>query len=236
MIEFDNVSCRLGDQKFLFSVQIATNSLTIIAGESGSGKTTFLNLLAGFEIPDSGSVSVDRENMLKYSPGERPVSLVFQDNNLFSHLTVESNIGLGLRPSLFLSSAERERVSVALADVGLTGFEKRMPQTLSGGERQRVAFARALVRKKSVLALDEPFAALDPGMRRDMGQLLLQLHKRELNTVVMVSHNPDDVFSLASHVIFLDKGQAVFSGSVTEFAAKQDNDQIVRFLEGETSP
>ena len=236
MIEFDAVALTLGEQSFFFDAQIKSQSVTMVTGPSGSGKTTLLNLLAGFEIPNSGTVSVNGMPMNNLQPGQRPVSLIFQDNNVFSHLSVQSNVGLGLRPSLKLSKKDLAEIGKALADVGLNGFEKRMPDSLSGGERQRVAFARALVRKKDVIALDEPFAALDPSKRREMGHLLLQLHKRERNTIVMVTHNPDDVLALASDVIFLDQGSVIFSGSVEEFKFKKYNELISGFLKHATLP
>ena len=236
MIEFDKVTLTLGNQDFFFDTRIKPQSVTLIVGPSGSGKTTMLNLLAGFETPGSGLVTIDGKPMNLLRPGERPVSLVFQDNNVFSHLTVQSNIGLGLRPSLRLSEQDLADITKALSDVGLGGFEHRMPDSLSGGERQRVAFARALVRKKTVMALDEPFAALDPGRRRELGALLLQLQKKHKNTVVMVTHNPDDVLALATDVIFLNQGKVIFSGSVEEFVLRKGDEPIAAFLNDVTLP
>jgi len=236
MIEFDEVTLTLGKQDFFFDAYIKAESVTLIVGPSGSGKTTMLNLLAGFETPASGVVSIDGKSMNLLRPGERPVSLVFQDNNVFSHLSVQSNIGLGLRPSLRLSEQDQSDITKALSDVGLGGFEHRMPDGLSGGERQRVAFARALVRKKTVMALDEPFAALDPGRRRELGALLIQLQKKQKNTVVMVTHNPDDVLALATDVIFLDQGRVIFSGSVEEFVLRKKIELIASFLKDGSMP
>ena len=133
---------------------------------SGSGKSTLLNVIAGFETPDAGKVEILGENVAGRDPAERPVSVIFQEHNLFAHLDVATNIGLGIDPALRLGVEGKRRKSPArLLRVGFEGFGKRLPPTLSGGERQRVALARALVRRKPILLLDEPFAALDPGLR-----------------------------------------------------------------------
>ena len=183
-IRLENVALTLGDKHFFFDTEIASGAITAVTGASGSGKSTLLNLIAGFETPDKafpgkmgtgfpfgnatkssmGRILVDGKDISRLHPAERPVSLVFQDNNLFGHLDLLTNIGLGISPSLKLSAADRDRISAALTRVGLGGFEKRLPPTLSGGERQRAAFARALVRNRPLLLLDEPFAALHPGL------------------------------------------------------------------------
>jgi thiamine transport system ATP-binding protein len=222
MIVFEQVHLTLGRQTFDFDVRIKSGSVTMIVGASGSGKSTFLNLLAGFERPLSGSILIDDARVDALLPGQRPLSMVFQSNNLFAHLPVETNVALGIRPAMTFTAEERQTVSKALQDVGLAGFETRLPETLSGGEQQRVAFARALVRKKKILALDEPFAALDPAMREEMGSLLLTLHQREKNTIIMVTHNPDDVAALATDVILLADGRILFSGTKDAFLQHRD--------------
>jgi thiamine transport system ATP-binding protein len=158
--------------------------------------------------------------------------VIFQDNNLFSHLDVFTNIALGINPSLKLSAQERQSVSNALQRVGLAGFEKRLPPNLSGGERQRVAMARALVRHRSVLLLDEPFAALDPGLRAGMAELLSSLHQETGNTVLLVTHKPEEVQQLAKHVVFMDKGKILFQGTPEIFSENGNIPQIRTFLRG----
>jgi thiamine transport system ATP-binding protein len=140
-------------------------------------------------------------------PAARPVSILFQDNNLFGHLTVAQNIGLGIAPRLKLEKVQAERVERALASVGIKGLGKRLPSELSGGERQRAALARALLRDKPVLLLDEPFAALGPAMRVEMLDLVLQLQAENNLTVIMVTHNPDDAAHFATHIGFVENGQ-----------------------------
>ncbi|MBP2550426.1 thiamine transport system ATP-binding protein [Neorhizobium galegae] len=205
-VELLDVRLVLGSARFHFDCRLEEGVITAITGPSGSGKSTLLNLVAGFETPDSGRVRLSGRDMTGVHPGQRPLSLVFQDNNLFAHLDLLTNVGLGIHPALKLSPADRRAVSDALSRVGLAGYEKRMPGTLSGGERQRAAFARALVRKRPLLLLDEPFAALDPALRVSMAELLLNLHRESGNTVVIVTHDRDEVTRLADRVLGVENG------------------------------
>lgn len=230
-VKLDGVGLRLGKAEFDFDCQIAKGRITAIAGPSGSGKSTLLNLVAGFEQPDRGHIVIEGEDVTDRRPSERPVSLVFQDNNLFAHLDLFTNVGLGINPSLRLDAGQKQEVSHALSRVGLAGMEKRKPPTLSGGERQRAAFARTLVRRKPVLMLDEPFAALDPGLRSDMAALLVALHEETRNTVLLVSHDREEVMALADRILFLDGGKIVFHGTVAEFQKRGELEAIGRFLQ-----
>jgi thiamine transport system ATP-binding protein len=231
-VHFDRVSLKLGLQEFSFDCRLPQGMITAITGPSGSGKSTLLNLIAGFETPDAGTIMIDGRDVVQLAPAERPVSVIFQDNNLFSHLDVFTNIALGINPSLKLTGRERQSVSNALERVGLAGFEKRLPPNLSGGERQRVAMARALVRHRSVLLLDEPFAALDPGLRAGMADLLSSLHQETGNTVLLVTHKPEEVQQLAKHVVFMDKGKILFQGTPEIFSENGNIPQIRTFLKG----
>ncbi|GAK71363.1 thiamine ABC transporter ATP-binding protein [Agrobacterium rubi TR3 = NBRC 13261] len=231
-VRLDNVTLTLGHQEFLLDCGFERGKVTAVVGPSGSGKSTLLNLVAGFEAPDAGRVLIDGHDMRGLDPSQRPVSLIFQDNNLFSHLDIVTNVGLGVSPSLRLSSEDKARISQALERVGLGGFEKRMPSTMSGGERQRAALARALVRQRAVMLLDEPFAALDPGLRSGMAALLKQLHADMQNTVLLVTHQPDDIRRLADAVIFLSDGRVLYKGSVEDFFAATHIDAISTFLSG----
>ena len=206
-IVLDHVRLSLGEKDFVFDGRIEGAKVTAVTGRSGSGKSTLLNLIAGFERADSGDILIGGRPMGRRHVGDRPVSVVFQENNLFAHLDIFTNVGLGLDPALKLDAGERARIADALGRVGLAGYEQRMPATLSGGERQRVAFARALVRDRPVLLLDEPFAALDPDMRGEMGRLLLELHRESGNTVVIVSHEPDEVEAIAAHRLVVKDGR-----------------------------
>ena len=214
-IRLEKTALQLGTKRFSFDIAMTDGAITALSGPSGSGKSTLLNLIAGFEIPESGRILIAGEDVTHAHPSKRPISLVFQDNNLFAHLDLVTNIGLGVDPSLKLSREDRVRISQSLERVGLAGFETRKPGTLSGGERQRAAFARVLVRKRTVLLMDEPFAALDPELRSSMASLLLDLHRETGNTVVIVSHDRAEVQKLADVVVAVDDGTIVNSAANT---------------------
>lgn len=216
-----------------FDCTVPAERIVAVAGASGSGKSTLFNIIAGFEQPERGEVIILGEEMTGRAPAERPVSIIFQEHNLFAHLDVATNVGFGISPALRLNAADRMKVEDALARVGLAGFGKRLPPTLSGGERQRVALARAFVRHRPILLLDEPFAALDPGMRAEMRALISDLHEEEGNTILMITHHPDDVRALADSVLFLDRGRIVAHDEVDRFLGRRDIAAINRFLGNE---
>jgi len=229
-IGLQGVHVRYPNAHLQFDCSIRRGEIAAIVGVSGSGKSTLFNVIAGFETPDDGRVEIFGEDVASVEPSERPVSVIFQDHNLFSHLDVATNIGLGINPALRLGVKERGKIAASLMRVGLEGFGRRLPPTLSGGERQRVALARALVRRKPILLLDEPFAALDPGLRAGMSQLLLDLHEQEGNTILIITHHPDDLRRLADSVVFLDDGRIVAHQPTVEFLARRDDPAINAFL------
>jgi thiamine transport system ATP-binding protein len=219
------VETRLGTSEFHFGLTLEGPGIVAISGPSGAGKSTLFHLIAGFEAPRHGTIELDGRDVTADPPGKRPLTYIFQDHNLFAHLDVFTNIALGISPSLRLSAAERTQISDALAKVGLAGFEHRMPQKLSGGERQRVAFARALVRKRPFLLLDEAFASLDETLRAGMGELLKKLQRENQMMVLMISHDRREIAALADQVTEIRDGRNVFSGNVAEWR------QFVNFRE-----
>ena len=229
-IEMQQVGLQLGNQNFRFDCRLPADTVIAVTGASGAGKSTLLNLLAGFDTAHKGRILIAGKDATEVYPAQRPVSLVFQDNNLFAHLDVFTNIGLGINPAMKLTAADRRSISSSLEKVGLAGFERRMPGTLSGGERQRVAFARALVRNRPVLLLDEPFAALDPGLRNGMAALLLDMHRETGNSVVVVSHDPDEVKRIADFGLFIEDGRIVVAAPIDEFLGRQDHPGLTQFL------
>ncbi len=219
MIDLDHLTFRYEDLHMDFSLHVPRGSFTAIIGPSGGGKSTLLNLIAGFERPLSGTLTIDGKNMSGLSPALRPVNMIFQDHNAFAHLDVFANVALGISPSLKLTETQKQDVADALARIGLGQLSTRKPGDLSGGERQRIAIARALVRHKPVLLLDEPFAALGPALRRDMLLLIKNLQAEKSLTVVMVTHQPEDAKSAADHTAFLSDGHIIACRPTAELFA-----------------
>jgi thiamine transport system ATP-binding protein len=222
MIRLSSVAFRYEDMDMLFDAAFPEASLTAVLGPSGGGKTTLLNLIAGFEAPLSGRITIGGADVTALAPGQRPVSMIFQDNNVFAHLDIRRNVALGLSTSLKLEPAQRKRVDAALAEVGLAELAHRLPGEVSGGERQRVAIARALVRDRPVLLLDEPFAALGPALRRDMLDLVRSMQQARGMTVVMVTHQPEDAEYAATHTAYLEAGRIIALRPTADLFAADD--------------
>lgn len=231
-VGLDDVRFRYADAEMAFDTLFPAGNVTAVMGPSGSGKSTLLNLVAGFESPDSGKVTFGDVDLTGATPSQRPVSMVFQENNLFSHLTVADNVGLGISPSLRLTADDRALVERALQQTGLAGKEKRLPRELSGGERQRVALARVLVRNRPVLLLDEPFASLGPALREDMVGLLRQLQADRPMTVLFVTHQPEDAARIADTVVFLDEGRIAAQGPASAFFGPTPPEIFRRYVGG----
>jgi thiamine transport system ATP-binding protein len=230
MIRLDHVTFRYEDMRMEFDLTVARGEFLGIIGPSGSGKSTLLNLIAGFETPVSGRVEITGSNMTALPPAMRPVSMIFQDNNSFAHLDVWTNVALGLSPSMHLDAHARARIDDALRATGLEDYSRRKPGEVSGGERQRIAIARALVRDKPVLLLDEPFTALGPKLRRDMLDLVLSLHKARGLTTLMVSHHPDDARQAADRTAFIFEGRILAVAPTEELFAATRHPEIVEYL------
>lgn len=208
MLTLENLLLKQGSFCLQADLTIEPEKKVAILGASGGGKSTLLATIAGFLVPSQGRVIWKNTDITATAPAKRPVSMVFQDNNLFPHMTVEQNVGLGLSPSLKLNTDGRPRVAAAIARVGLDGLNKRKPSALSGGQIARVALARLLVQDNPVMLLDEPFAALGPGMRAEMLDLVSELAKESGATLLMVSHAPEDALRIADQVIVVADGAA----------------------------
>jgi thiamine transport system ATP-binding protein len=179
-----------------------------VIGPSGAGKSTLLNAIAGFVAPPTGRILWDGLDLTALPPGERPLTILFQDQNLFPHLTVAQNLGLGLSPHLRLSPDQHMAIDRALDRVGLTALGPRLPSQLSGGQQGRAALARALLRARPLLLLDEPFAALGPALKADMLELVTEVAAETGATVLMVTHDPADAKRFADQTILVADGIA----------------------------
>lgn len=179
-----------------------------VLGPSGAGKSTLLNAIAGFVAPHSGRILWDGAEIGDLPPGQRPVTILFQDQNLFPHLTVERNLALGLSPDGRLDDAARARIVEALERTGLAGLGARRPGQLSGGQQGRAALARALLRARPLLVLDEPFAALGPALKAEMLALVRAVADETGATVLMVTHDPQDARRLEGLTMLVAEGRA----------------------------
>lgn len=208
MLTLDHLELQQGAFHLTADLQVATGAITAIIGPSGAGKSTLLSAIAGFLAPTAGKVLWDGIDLSALPPGKRPISILFQDQNLFPHLTVAQNLGLGLRPDLRLSAEDHQKIEAALGRVGLDGMSDRKPGSLSGGQQSRVALARALLRARPLLLLDEPFAALGPALTVEMLDMVRALATEVGTTVLMVSHDPSDARRIASQTILVAQGRA----------------------------
>ena len=214
MINLDNVLYHYEQHNMAFQLNVDKGERIAILGPSGAGKSTLLNLIAGFIFAEQGTIMLDQQNHTYTAPAKRPVSMLFQENNLFAHLTVEQNIALGLDPGLHLTTEQKQICADIMAKSGLADFSQRLPAQLSGGQRQRVALARCLIREKPILLLDEPFSALDPALRAEMLTLVEDMGKERNLTLLMVSHNIDDAIRIAQRVLLIANGAIHYDGSI----------------------
>ncbi|MAM63306.1 ATP-binding cassette domain-containing protein [Maritimibacter sp. UBA3975] len=207
MLTLENLHVDLGEFTLDATLTVGTGRKVAILGPSGAGKSTLLAAIAGFQ-PATGRIAWNDDSLAGRAPADRPITTIFQDNNLFPHLTAAQNVGLGLRPDLRLTKADETQVEEALARVGLDGLGPRKPARLSGGQAARVALARALLRHKPVMLLDEPFGALGPALRDEMLGLVRDLADETGATLLMVSHEPEDARTIADEVILVADGRA----------------------------
>ncbi|WP_289042849.1 ATP-binding cassette domain-containing protein [uncultured Aliiroseovarius sp.] len=207
MLTLEDAWVDLGDFTLAADFSVSVGRRVAVLGPSGAGKSTLLAMIAGFQPLSRGRVMWCGSPMAD-DPAARPISMVFQDNNLFPHLSVTQNVGLGLRPDLRLMREDHKRVEAALGRVGLAGKGARKPAQLSGGQIARVALARVLLRDRPILLLDEPFDALGPALRVEMLDLVAELATETQATMLMVSHNPEDARRIADEVILVEGGRA----------------------------
>lgn len=209
MLTIDAAEIRVGSFRLTADMAIATGARVGVIGPSGAGKSTLLAAIAGFQPLAHGAIHWMGQDMAALAPGQRPVTMLFQDGNLFPHLTAEQNVGLGVGPDLRLSRADWARVDAVLAEVGLAGLGARRPADLSGGQQSRVALARALIRARPLLLLDEPFAALGPALTAEMLALVARICAGTGATLMMVSHHPADLMAMTPETVVVAAGAAL---------------------------
>ncbi len=230
MIEMKNVVKEYGDFRLQVDFSVPREGITVLLGSSGSGKTTTLRMIGGFEVPDRGSIVLDNQDITRVPVQHRNIGFVFQDYALFPHLTVGENVAYGLK-ARGLSRARRvNKVAQLLELTGLAGFDHRKITTLSGGEQQRVALARALAPDPRALLLDEPFSAVDPERREDLGSYLLDLQRKISIPMVFVTHSRQEAMSLASTIILLKNGRVVETGPPSSLYERPCRAFTARFL------
>ena len=201
MLYLNKLAVSLGDRHWQFDLKLETHGVHALMGRSGSGKSTLLNLIGGFLEPASGDIVWQEQSLLNLQPAQRPITTLFQQHNLFNHLSVWQNVALGIAPDLKVPAQLRNRIDEVLDSVGLYGYARKTPPQLSGGEQQRVALARCLLRRQPLLLLDEPFSALDATTRAEMIALLRALIEEFKPCVVMITHDEDDAIAVGANVL-----------------------------------
>ena len=204
--------------------------ITCLLGPSGCGKTTSLRLIAGFEFPDSGAISIGGSIMTRERPYERNVGLLFQDYALFPHMTVEQNVCYGLRHRRYPKAAIQDRSRAVLDLVKLRGLEQRYPAQLSGGQQQRVALARALAPEPDILLLDEPLSALDAKLRDELRVELKDILAKVDCTTIVVTHDQEEAMSLGDSIIVMNEGRIEQEGTPSEIYARPANRFVATFV------
>ncbi len=231
-VRIRNVTKKFGDVAAVadVSLDIYQGELFCLLGGSGSGKSTLLRMLAGFEAPTSGTIEIDRQDMANVPPYRRPVNMMFQSYALFPHMTVEQNIGYGLKRDRMPREAIATRVDELLKLVKLDGYGQRKPSQLSGGQRQRVALARALAKEPKLLLLDEPLGALDKKLREETQFELVKIQETLGVTFIVVTHDQEEAMSLATRIGVMNQGEIAMVGEPTEIYEFPNSRFVANFI------
>ena len=211
------------------NISLEPNKIYALVGPSGAGKSTFLNLISGFASISSGSIIWNGQEISNLPPAKRNVSILFQDNNLFPHLSVWRNLALAVTHWPKISRNNEEKLKAVMSEVGILGLENRKPSQLSGGQQSRVALARVLLQKNKILLLDEPFSALGPSLKDQMLELIKKISKNKKLLVLMVTHDPADAKKVASQTLVI-KDKKVYPPLSTEKALDPINGPLADYL------
>ena len=232
LIRFDSIIKRFGDFVAVddVSLSIYQREFFALLGPSGCGKTTLLRMLAGFETPSEGHITLDGTDISTIPPYLRPVNMMFQSYALFPHMTVEGNIAFGLKQDRMPKGEIEARVQEMLKLVKLEPFAKRKPDQLSGGQRQRVALARSLAKKPKVLLLDEPLGALDRKLREETQFELMDIQQEQGVTFVIVTHDQEEAMTVADRIAIMDHGKLVQVGPPVEIYEQPKSRYVADFV------
>jgi len=232
LVSFDRVTRRFGDFTAVddLSLDIHEREFFALLGPSGCGKTTLLRMLAGFEAPDAGRVTLAGQDLAGIPPYRRPVNMMFQSYALFPHMTVAGNVAFGLKQDGLPKHEIAARVEEMLALVQLSGYAARKPDELSGGQRQRVALARSLAKRPKVLLLDEPLAALDRKLREETRFELKELQRRLETTFVIVTHDQDEAMTVADRIGVMNRGKLAQVGTPAEIYERPNARWVAGFV------
>ena len=211
------------------NISLEPDKIYAVVGPSGAGKSTFLNLISGFASISSGSIIWNGKEISNLPPAKRNVSILFQDNNLFPHLSVWRNLALAVTHWPKISRNNEEKLKAVMSEVGILGLENRKPSQLSGGQQSRVALARVLLQKNKILLLDEPFSALGPSLKDQMLELIKKISKNKKLLVLMVTHDPADAKKVASQTLVI-KDKKVHPPLSTEKALDPLNGPLADYL------
>ncbi len=211
------------------NISLEPDKIYAVVGPSGAGKSTFLNLISGFASISSGSIIWNGKEISNLPPAKRNVSILFQDNNLFPHLSVWRNLALAVTHWPKISRNNEEKLKAVMSEVGILGLENRKPSQLSGGQQSRVALARVLLQKNKILLLDEPFSALGPSLKDQMLELIKKIAKNKKLLVLMVTHEPADAKKVASQTLVV-KDKKVHPPLSTEKALDPVNGPLADYL------
>lgn len=211
------------------NISLEPDKIYAVVGPSGAGKSTFLNLISGFASISSGTIIWNGQEISNLPPAKRSVSILFQDNNLFPHLSVWRNLALAVTHWPKISKDNEEKLKAVMSEVGILGLENRKPSQLSGGQQSRVALARVLLQKNKILLLDEPFSALGPSLKDQMLELIKKIAKNKKLLVLMVTHEPADAKKVASQTLVV-KDKKVHPPLSTEKALDPVNGPLADYL------
>ncbi len=230
MLSISKLQCQRQQHQFNYSLEVKPGEVVALLGASGSGKSTLLELVAGFIPASAGQLNWRGDNLLARPIHQRPVTSLFQQHNLFHHLSLQQNIALGVSKKLTLKTEQQQQVMQIAHNLGIASILDKRPDQVSGGQQQRAALARCLVQNRPILLLDEPFSALDPILRLECLELVKQLAEQYQLAVLMVTHQWQDALRVAQRVAFIEQGQTQQFASVEQLQQAPANEHIAHYL------